>query len=69
MEHFISVSSPLLAALHRIGSSVADGAELIFSAHSRVGALHHLLATDDAKLSARGLTRDGEIARILGDRR
>ncbi len=72
MERTITTDSPLTLmsrSLRRMGSALADGVDLIFTAHIRVAALNRLLAVNDAQLSARGLTREGEIARILGDRR
>lgn len=72
MERTITTLSPLTViarSLRRIGSAITDGVDLIFTAHTRVAALNRLLAVNDAQLSARGLTREGEIARILDDRR
>jgi hypothetical protein len=72
LERTITTDSPLTLmsrSLRRMGSALADGVDLIFTAHIRVAALNRLLAVNDAQLSARGLTREGEIARILGDRR
>ena len=72
MERTITTDSPLTQlsrSLRRIGSALADAVDLIFTAHTRVAALNRLLAVIDAKRSARGLTREGEIARILGERR
>ena len=71
MERSITTVSPLSILsrnLRRIGAGLADAVDLIFTAHTRVAALNRLLVVNDAQLRARGLTREGEIARILGDR-
>jgi len=58
----------LMSTLRRIAANVAEGLDLMFNAGPRRAELRQLATTSDNRLSARGLTRQGEIARILGRR-
>lgn len=57
-----------LSTLRRIAANVAEALDLMFNAGPRRAELRHLAAASDNRLSARGLTRQGELARILGRR-
>ena len=52
----------LWAPLRAVGRFVV----LLAEAHSHARALHRLSQRSDYELAARGLTRDGEIRRIMG---
>ncbi|MCZ0963521.1 hypothetical protein [Paracoccus benzoatiresistens] len=52
----------LWAPLRAVGRFVV----LLAEAHSQARALHRLSQRSDHELSAKGLTRDGEIRRIMG---
>lgn len=57
-----------LSILRRIAANVAEALDLMFNAGPRLAELRHLATASDNRLSARGLTRQGELARILGRR-
>ena len=61
-------SFTIMSALRRIAADVAEGLDLMFNAGPRRTELRHLATVSDSRLAARGLTRQGEIARILGRR-
>lgn len=57
-----------LSTLRRIAANVAEALDLMFNAGPRLAELRQLATTSDNRLNARGLTRQGELARILGRR-
>jgi hypothetical protein len=58
----------LMSTLRRIAANVAEVLDLMFNAGPRLAELRQLATTSDNRLNARGLTRQGELARILGRR-
>lgn len=71
MERNFTTSSAL-ARLGRItrrgAAAVAEGLDLMFNAGPRLAELRQLATASDNRLATRGLTRQGELARILGHR-
>lgn len=61
-------SRTLMSTLRRIAANVAEALDLMFNAGPRLAELRHLATVSDNRLTARGLTRQGEISRILGRR-
>lgn len=61
-------SRSFMSTLRRIAANAAEALDLMFNAGPRLAELRHLATVSDKRLTARGLTRQGEIARILGHR-
>ncbi len=59
-----TITSPL-ALLRRIAGAAIATVDLMFNAGPRLAEIRHLASTSDAGLKARGLTRAGELSRIL----
>ena len=71
MQRSFTTSSALARlgrSARRVAATVAEGLDLMFNAGPRLAELRQLATTSDNRLSARGLTRQGELARILGRR-
>ncbi len=59
-----TITSPL-ALLRRIAEAAVALVDLIFNTGPRLAEIRHLASTSDARLKAHGLTRAGELSRIL----
>lgn len=64
-QSVISISN-FSHGLRRVLDVITETADMIFNAGPRMAELRHLVATSDEDLRARGLTRAGEVDRILG---
>lgn len=70
MERTATLSQPLALSSKAAEFFKATGRFLVWlsEANPRMAALTRLSETSDEALSARGLTRDGEVRRIMGPR-
>lgn len=71
MQRSFTTSSALARlgrSARRVAATVAEGLDLMFNAGPQRAELRHLATVSDSRLAARGLTRQGELTRILGRR-